>query len=169
MIQPQARLGPPPQGHACRHGRARRREYSGQKNIMSNPSIQAVFETSLVVLRDRQERFASNKAVPKNILNCGIVLIDSIISALEKHNSQPFTLEKCFLADLAVKMTRAWEAYSFDESGQTTCMLMYFELSIMNNLLIRKCNISCWFSKSQRICESRKDHSLHQNNACFVS
>ncbi len=134
-------------------------------------SIQEVFETSLVVVRDRRERFASNKVVPNNILCCGLDVIDSIVSALEKQNSQPFTLEKCFLADLAVKMTRAWEAYSIDESGQITCMLIYFEFSIMNNLLIRKCIISCWISKSQRICESRKDHSLALNdiNAYVVS
>ena len=132
-------------------------------------SIQEVFETSLVVVRDRRGRFASNKVVPNNILCCLLDVIDSIVSAFEKENSQPFTLKKCFLDDLAVKMTRAWEAYSIDESGQITCLLIYFELSITNNLLIRKCIISCWISKSQRICESSKDHSLNDINAYVVS
>ncbi len=81
-------------------------------------NIQELFRASFLVLCDRRERFAGNETIPNNIRSYGLTSIDSIICAMKNQNSPPFTLEKCFLADLAVMMTRAWEAYSIDESGQ---------------------------------------------------
>jgi hypothetical protein len=80
--------------------------------------IQELFGTSFLVVCDRRERFATNAAVPHDLRHGGLLVIDSIISALKEQNIPPFTLEKCFLADLAVTMTRAWEVYSIDELGK---------------------------------------------------
>ena len=80
--------------------------------------IQELVATSLLVVCDRRKRFAGNKTIPDNVQYAGLCVIDKIISALKTQNSPPFTLEKCFLADLAVTMTNVWEAYSIDESGQ---------------------------------------------------
>ncbi len=82
-----------------------------------NEQISKLFEKSFLVVYDRRERFARNQAVPRDVRYGGLLVIDSIISAMKKQKNPPFTLEKCFQADLAVTMTRAWEAYSIDESG----------------------------------------------------
>ncbi len=81
-------------------------------------NIQELVATSLLVVCDRRKRFASNQTIPDYIQHVGLCVIDKIISALKTQNSSPFTLEKCFLSDLAVTMTNVWEAYSIDESGQ---------------------------------------------------
>ena len=87
--------------------------------------IQELFGASFFVVCDRRERFASNTAVPHDLRYEGMLVIDSIISALKEQNFPPFTLEKCFLADLAVTMTKAWEAYSIDESGKRKLAFKY--------------------------------------------
>ena len=95
-------------------------------------AIQDLLKTSLLVVCDRRDRFAINTAAPHDVRSDGLPVIDNIISALKEQNVAPYTQEKCFFADLALTMTRAWEAYSIDESGRTTCFQVSFELYLKN-------------------------------------
>ena len=85
--------------------------------------VRRIFATALVVIRDRQERFL--KLAPKHVCSVGISnRILEIVSALEKQDESPDSIEKCFLADLALMATRVLEAYSLDESGLVNCLVI---------------------------------------------
>ena len=83
---------------------------------LSEIDVRRNFAVALLIVRDRQKRFY--ESVPKHVWSQDISLrIREMVSALEKQDTPPYNMEKCFLADIAVMATRVLEAYCLDDSG----------------------------------------------------
>ena len=78
--------------------------------------VQRIFTTAREIVRNRQVQFfqfAPGRIRSEDVRN----RIAEMVSALEKQDTPPYRMEKCFLADFAVMATRVLEAYSLDDSG----------------------------------------------------
>ncbi len=53
----------------------------------NNEQISRLFEKSFLVVYNRRERFARNQAVPRDVRYGGLLVIDSIISAMKKQKN----------------------------------------------------------------------------------
>ena len=85
------------------------------KMAISEIDVRRNFAVALLIVRDRQKRFY--QSVPKHVCQGVSNRLTEMVSALEKQDTPPYNIEKCFLADIAVMATRVLEAYSRDDSG----------------------------------------------------
>ena len=76
----------------------------------------------------KERRKILSDTAPDLILSRNQILgIDDFVQAVEGLNIAPFDIDKCFLADLAVVVTRVWEAYTVD--GEGNCCFRVFEIT----------------------------------------
>jgi hypothetical protein len=83
----------------------------------SKRTMKCAVEKALLIVKERRT-ILSNTA-PASILPKLLELrIDKFVKAMEALNVEPYNMVKCFLADLAVVVTRVWEAYTVDDEGK---------------------------------------------------
>ncbi len=79
--------------------------------------FEPVFRNALTAVKERRTLLLNT--APAFILSKFQELrIDEFVQALEEVNIAPFDIKKAFLADLAVVVTRVWEAYTIDGDGK---------------------------------------------------
>ncbi len=84
---------------------------------------ETALRNALLVVNERQKILSDT--APDSILSRNEELrIGEFVHAVEALNVEPVDIKKCFLADLAVVVTRVWEAYTVDGDGN--CCFRFF-------------------------------------------
>jgi hypothetical protein len=96
---------------------------------------------ALLIVRERRE-ILSKTAHDFIQLKLKNLRIDEFVQAVERLNTAPFDSKKVFLADLAIVVTRVWEAYSFDIDGNYYMMKLLLLLLKLTNGSNRTSKIS---------------------------